>query len=80
MIVAEDIGRQILTYGERYMHIPTSKPVIITGLFNNRIRICRKPVDQFLKTVDQLTLRDIADFTSKVIAKPLTMASFGEGN
>ncbi|ESQ48285.1 hypothetical protein EUTSA_v10020561mg [Eutrema salsugineum] len=54
MIVAEDIGRQILTYGER------------------------KPVDQFLKTVDQLTLKDIADFTSKVIAKPLTMASFGQ--
>ncbi|CAH2053543.1 unnamed protein product [Thlaspi arvense] len=54
MIVAEDIGRQILTYGER------------------------KPVDQFLKKVDQLNLKDIADFTSKVIAKPLTMASFGE--
>ncbi|XP_010545654.1 PREDICTED: probable mitochondrial-processing peptidase subunit alpha-1, mitochondrial [Tarenaya hassleriana] len=54
MIVAEDIGRQILTYGER------------------------KPVDQFLKTVDQLTLKDIADFTSKIIAKPLTMASFGD--
>ncbi|XP_010528943.1 PREDICTED: probable mitochondrial-processing peptidase subunit alpha-1, mitochondrial [Tarenaya hassleriana] len=54
MIAAEDIGRQILTYGER------------------------KPVEQFLKTVDQLTLTDIADFTSKVIAKPLTMASFGD--
>jgi processing peptidase subunit alpha len=56
MIAAEDIGRQILTYGER------------------------KPVDQFLKTVDQLTLKDIADFTSKVITKPLTMATFGDGN
>ncbi|KAL1220161.1 putative mitochondrial-processing peptidase subunit alpha-2, chloroplastic/mitochondrial [Cardamine amara subsp. amara] len=54
MIAAEDIGRQILTYGER------------------------KPIDQFLKVVDQLTLKDITDFTSKVIAKPLTMASFGE--
>nr|AAK59675.1 putative mitochondrial processing peptidase alpha subunit [Arabidopsis thaliana] len=54
MIAAEDIGRQILTYGER------------------------KPVDQFLKTVDQLTLKDIADFTSKVITKPLTMATFGD--
>ncbi|CAN7106793.1 unnamed protein product [Brassica rapa subsp. narinosa] len=53
MIVAEDIGRQILTYGER------------------------KPVDAFLKTVDQLTLKDIADFTSKIIAKPLTMGSLG---
>ncbi|XP_010504362.1 PREDICTED: probable mitochondrial-processing peptidase subunit alpha-2, chloroplastic/mitochondrial isoform X2 [Camelina sativa] len=54
MIAAEDIGRQILTYGER------------------------KSVDQFLNTVDELTLQDIADFTSKVITKPLTMASFGE--
>ncbi|CAH8255351.1 unnamed protein product [Arabidopsis lyrata] len=54
MIAAEDIGRQILTYGER------------------------KPVDQFLKTVDQLTLKDIADFTSKVISKPLTMGAFGD--
>ncbi|KFK38993.1 hypothetical protein AALP_AA3G186200 [Arabis alpina] len=54
MIASEDIGRQILTYGER------------------------KPMDQFLQTVDQLTLKDIADFTSKVIAKPLTLASFGD--
>ncbi|VVB00509.1 unnamed protein product [Arabis nemorensis] len=54
MIASEDIGRQILTYGER------------------------KPVDQFLKTVDQLTLKDITDFTSKVISKPLTMGAFGD--
>ncbi|KAG2250690.1 hypothetical protein Bca52824_080826 [Brassica carinata] len=54
MIAAEDIGRQILTYGER------------------------KPVEQFLKTVDGLTLKDITDFTSKIISKPLTMGSFGE--
>ncbi|KAL0722747.1 hypothetical protein Bca4012_037346 [Brassica carinata] len=54
MIAAEDIGRQILTYGER------------------------KPVEQFLKTVDGLTLKDITDFTSKIISKPLTMASFGD--
>ncbi|KAL1210952.1 putative mitochondrial-processing peptidase subunit alpha-1 [Cardamine amara subsp. amara] len=54
MIAAEDIGRQILTYGER------------------------KPVEQFLKTVDQLTLKDIIDFTSKVISTPLTMGAFGD--
>ncbi|XP_013721397.2 probable mitochondrial-processing peptidase subunit alpha-1, mitochondrial [Brassica napus] len=54
MIAAEDIGRQILTYGER------------------------KPVEQFLKTVDGLTLKDITDFTSKIISKPLTMGSFGD--
>ncbi|WZY96902.1 hypothetical protein YC2023_069231 [Brassica napus] len=38
----------------------------------------RKPVEQFLKTVDGLTLKDITDFTSKIISKPLTMGSFGE--
>ncbi|CAG7896593.1 unnamed protein product, partial [Brassica rapa] len=54
MIAAEDIGRQILTYGER------------------------KPVEQFLKAVDELTLKDITDFTSKIISKPLTMGSFGD--
>uniref|UniRef100_A0A1J3G7D6 Complex III subunit II n=1 Tax=Noccaea caerulescens TaxID=107243 RepID=A0A1J3G7D6_NOCCA len=54
MIASEDIGRQILTYGER------------------------KPVEQFLKTVDQLTLKDISDFTSKIISKPLTMGSLGD--
>ncbi|KAL0796720.1 hypothetical protein Bca101_068097 [Brassica carinata] len=54
MIASEDIGRQILTYGER------------------------KPVEQFLKTVDGLTLKDITDFTGKIISKPLTMGSFGE--
>ncbi|CAH8380456.1 unnamed protein product, partial [Eruca vesicaria subsp. sativa] len=41
MIAAEDIGRQILTYGET------------------------KPVENFLKAVDELTLKDITDFTSK---------------
>ncbi|CAH8356789.1 unnamed protein product [Eruca vesicaria subsp. sativa] len=38
----------------------------------------RKPVEQFLKTVDGFTLKDITDFTSKIISKPLTMGSFGD--
>ncbi|CAH8358933.1 unnamed protein product [Eruca vesicaria subsp. sativa] len=38
----------------------------------------RKPVKQFLKTVDGFTLKDITDFTSKIISKPLTMGSFGD--
>ncbi|KAG2306423.1 hypothetical protein Bca52824_026171 [Brassica carinata] len=54
IIAAEDIGRQILTFGER------------------------KPVELFLKAVDGLTLKDITDFTSEIISKPLTMGSFGE--
>ncbi|CAI0474737.1 unnamed protein product [Linum tenue] len=54
MIVAEDIGRQYLTYGER------------------------KPVDQFLKAVDEITLKDITDISQKLIASPLTMASYGD--
>ncbi|CAN1302003.1 Mitochondrial-processing peptidase subunit alpha [Linum perenne] len=54
MIVAEDIGRQYLTYGER------------------------KPVDNFLKAVDEISLKDITDIGQKLLSSPLTMASYGD--
>ncbi|KAI4350765.1 hypothetical protein L6164_005185 [Bauhinia variegata] len=54
MVVSEDIGRQILTYGER------------------------KPVEDFLKAVDEITLKDIASISQKLISSPLTMASYGD--
>nr|KYP54276.1 hypothetical protein KK1_000459 [Cajanus cajan] len=54
MIASEDIGRQILTYGER------------------------KPVEQFLKAVDGITLNDITKIAQKIISSPLTMASYGD--
>ncbi|RZC00849.1 Mitochondrial-processing peptidase subunit alpha isoform B [Glycine soja] len=54
MIASEDIGRQILTYGER------------------------KPVEQFLKVVDEITLNDITKIAQKIISSPLTMASYGD--
>ncbi|KAI4329194.1 hypothetical protein L6164_021484 [Bauhinia variegata] len=54
MITSEDIGRQILTYGER------------------------KPVEQFLKAVDEITLNDITKISQKIISSPLTMASYGD--
>nr|AFK47763.1 unknown [Lotus japonicus] len=54
MIASEDIGRQILTYGER------------------------KPVEQFLKAVDAITLNDITKISQKIISSPLTMASYGD--
>ncbi|RDX84491.1 Mitochondrial-processing peptidase subunit alpha, partial [Mucuna pruriens] len=56
MIASEDIGRQILTYGER------------------------RPVEQFLKAVDEITLIDITKIAQKIISSPLTMASYGDGN
>ncbi|EXB74600.1 Mitochondrial-processing peptidase subunit alpha [Morus notabilis] len=54
MIASEDIGRQVLTYGER------------------------KPVERFLKAVDEITLKDITSIAQKIISSPLTMASFGD--
>ncbi|KAH7547208.1 mitochondrial-processing peptidase subunit alpha [Ziziphus jujuba] len=54
MIASEDIGRQVLTYGER------------------------KPVEHFLKTVDEITLKDITSIARKIISSPLTMASCGD--
>ncbi|XP_077235652.1 mitochondrial-processing peptidase subunit alpha-like isoform X2 [Tasmannia lanceolata] len=54
MIVTEDIGRQILTYG------------------------CRKPVEHFLKAVDELTLEDLAALALKILSSPLTMCSWGD--
>ncbi|XP_078438733.1 mitochondrial-processing peptidase subunit alpha-like [Wolffia australiana] len=54
MVAAEDIGRQILTYGER------------------------KPIEHFLKAVEEVTLKDIAAMSEKLISSPLTMASWGD--
>lgn len=54
VVVTEDIGRQILTYGHR------------------------KPVAEFIQSVQALTLQDIADVSSKIISTPLTMASWGD--
>lgn len=54
MIASEDIGRQILTYGER------------------------KPLEHFLKALDEITLKDITSLAQKIISSPLTMASYGD--
>ncbi|CAJ1937086.1 unnamed protein product [Sphenostylis stenocarpa] len=54
MVVSEDIGRQVLTYGER------------------------KPVEDFLKAVDEVTLKDITSISHKLISSHLTMASYGD--
>ncbi|XP_071724748.1 mitochondrial-processing peptidase subunit alpha-like [Rutidosis leptorrhynchoides] len=54
MIITEDIGKQVLTYGER------------------------KPVDVFLKAVDEVTLKDIESISKKLLSSPLTMASYGD--
>ncbi|KAF7843418.1 mitochondrial-processing peptidase subunit alpha-like [Senna tora] len=54
LIVSEDIGRQVLTFGER------------------------KPVEKFLKAVDEVTLDDITRISQKIISSPLTMASYGD--
>ncbi|KAI3443691.1 hypothetical protein Pfo_000356 [Paulownia fortunei] len=54
MVASEDIGKQILTYGER------------------------KPVEHFLKAVDEVTAQDIAKTVQKLLSSPLTMASYGD--
>ncbi|XP_071721500.1 mitochondrial-processing peptidase subunit alpha-like [Rutidosis leptorrhynchoides] len=54
MVASEDIGRQILTYGER------------------------KPVEFFLKAIDEVTAKDIASIAQKLLKSPLTMASHGD--
>lgn len=54
MVASEDIGRQILTYGDR------------------------KPVDHFLKAIEEVSAKDIASIAQKLISSPLTMASYGD--
>ncbi|KAJ8750912.1 hypothetical protein K2173_016093 [Erythroxylum novogranatense] len=54
MMASEDIGRQVLTYGER------------------------KPVEHFLKAVDEVKLEDITKIAQRLISEPLTMASYGD--
>lgn len=41
--------------------------------------ILRKPVDHFLKAVDEVTVNDIASVAQKLLTSPLTMASYGDG-
>lgn len=54
IIASEDIGRQVLTYGER------------------------KPIEYFVKAVEQTTLNDISSIAQKIISSPLTLASWGD--
>ncbi|KAK9075965.1 hypothetical protein SSX86_004295 [Deinandra increscens subsp. villosa] len=54
MVASEDIGRQILTYGER------------------------KPVESFLKAIDEVSDKDIVSIVRKLLSSPLTMASHGD--
>ncbi|KAE8698396.1 Mitochondrial-processing peptidase subunit alpha [Hibiscus syriacus] len=52
-VASEDIGKQILTYGER------------------------KPVEHFLKVVDEITPKDISSAAENLLSSNLTMASYG---
>ncbi|KAL9252995.1 Mitochondrial-processing peptidase subunit alpha-like protein [Drosera capensis] len=54
VVVSEDLGRQILTYGER------------------------KPLEHFLKLIDEVTAQDITSISAKLISSPLTLASVGD--
>ncbi|XP_042056809.1 mitochondrial-processing peptidase subunit alpha-like [Salvia splendens] len=54
MVASEDIGKQILTYGER------------------------KPVEQYLNAVDQITANDIVTVAKKLFSSPLTLACYGD--
>ncbi|KAB1209254.1 Mitochondrial-processing peptidase subunit alpha [Morella rubra] len=38
----------------------------------------RKPVDHFLKAVEEITVKDIASVAQKLLSSPLTMASYGD--
>lgn len=40
----------------------------------------RKPVEYFLKAVDEVSAKDIASIAQKLLSTPLTMASYGDGN
>ncbi|KAG1369725.1 mitochondrial-processing peptidase subunit alpha [Cocos nucifera] len=39
---------------------------------------CRKPVEHFLRCLDELTLDDLTMMAQKIVSSPLTMASFGD--
>uniref|UniRef100_A0A0E0L4U2 Mitochondrial-processing peptidase subunit alpha n=1 Tax=Oryza punctata TaxID=4537 RepID=A0A0E0L4U2_ORYPU len=54
IVASEDIGRQVLTYGER------------------------KPIEYFLKSIEEITLNDISSTAKKIISSPLTLASWGD--
>lgn len=38
---------------------------------------CRKPIEHFLKALDEVSLDDITKYANKLISSPLTMASWG---
>uniref|UniRef100_A0ACD5U1I5 Uncharacterized protein n=1 Tax=Avena sativa TaxID=4498 RepID=A0ACD5U1I5_AVESA len=54
VVASEDIGSQVLTYGER------------------------KPIEFFMRVVEETTLNDIASVAKKLISSPLTFASWGD--
>ncbi|KAJ6342651.1 hypothetical protein OIU78_010560 [Salix suchowensis] len=75
MIVAEDIGRQFLTYGERFKHETNLNLILVICLF---LIFSGSPVEHFLKVVDEITLDDITSIGCSLLRSPLTMASYGD--
>ncbi|KAK8453616.1 hypothetical protein SEVIR_5G313801v4 [Setaria viridis] len=53
-LASEELGKQILTFGES------------------------KPIESFLKYLEEITLDDISSTAKKIISSPLTMASMGD--
>lgn len=49
-------------------------------MIRNLFLLYRKPVEHFLKTIDEITEKDITSIAQKLLSSPLTMASHGDGN
>ncbi|URE38044.1 mitochondrial-processing peptidase subunit, partial [Musa troglodytarum] len=79
MVASEDIGRQILTYGESHISRCEYGNVCIRLLKKCDAAGMEKPIEHFLKAIDKVTLKDITTITEKIISSPLTMASWGDG-
>lgn len=72
--------------GETYNSDLSSRLLML--IFNDRVlylkyimcaTLSRKPVEHFLKAVDEVTLDSVASIAQKLLSSPLTMASYGDG-
>lgn len=55
--------------------------MMAAGCLTSKCRSCyRKPVEYFLRVLDELTLEDLVTLAQKIMSSPLTMASCGDGS
>ncbi|GAV62161.1 Peptidase_M16 domain-containing protein/Peptidase_M16_C domain-containing protein, partial [Cephalotus follicularis] len=83
--IYQALSKHLYTKSARSLRYPAAKKAqestkndLLASISTNIMLLLRKPVEHFLKIVDEVTVKDIASISQKLLSSPLTMASYGD--